>query len=203
VKFSPSGEYLATAGATSSVTIYRFPTGQLFHTFRGHEGNTWEVAFSADGTRLVTASNDGTIKLWKMATRELLNTFTVPSGIWAFPGVAYSRDGLIAAAGRDGTITIWNDRDYQEVHSLRGSALWGVAFSPDGHFLAGAYKDRSVRLWDVSAGRELHTFRGHPDLILDLAFSPDGTHLCTSDWDGIAKIWDVSAWTAPPRTESP
>jgi WD40 repeat protein/serine/threonine protein kinase len=205
VKFSPDGDILATAGATSSVTIYEFPTGKRIGTLPGHEGNTWEVAFRDDGTRLATASNDGTINLWDLATHKRINTFVVPSGIWAFPGVAYSRDGLLAAAGRDGTITIWNDRDYQIVHSLRGSteALWGVAFSPDGRLLAGAYKDRSVRLWDASAEKELHTFRGHPDLILDLAFSPDGTRLCTSDWDGIAKILDVSAWTAPVLTGAP
>ena len=205
VAFSPDGEFLVTAGATSTATIWKFPTGERIRTLPGHSGNIWDVAFSLDGTRLATASRDGTIKLWEFATGRCLHTFVVPSGSSSFSRVAYSRNGLLAVVGGDGAVTIWDDASDKVVHSLRGptEAFFSVTFSPDGRFLAGAYKDRTVRLWDVSAERELHKFRGHTDLIIDLAFSPDGTRLVSGGWDGTAKIWDVSAWTVPLRAKAP
>src|SRR5262249_35792186 len=48
-----------------------------------------------------------------------------------------------------------------------------VAFSPDGgHLLAGG--NRTVRLWDVAAGKEARRFEGHTDPVVSLALSADG-----------------------------
>jgi WD40 repeat protein len=208
VKFSPDGRFLVTAGATSAATIWEFPTGKRIRSLPGHKANLWDLAFNEDGTRLLTASREGTIKLWEFgmdfATSRELKTWDVASGS-SFSRVGYSCDGLIAAAGGNGAITIWNDADYKEVHVLRGpaEAFCSVAFSPDGRFLAAAYKDRTVRLWDVAAWKELHSFRGHSEFVIDLAFSPDGTRLVSSDYEGTAKIWNVKPWTIPLQTRVP
>jgi len=54
--------------------------------------------------------------------------------------------------------------------------LRDVTFSPDGAYLASSGDDRTVKLWDVSTGQEVHAFRTPTcaAYINSLAFSPDG-----------------------------
>ncbi len=70
--------------------------------------------------------------------------------------VVFSHDGkLLASAGDDATVRIWNAATGAELHTLRGHGkhrVSGVAFSPDGTRLASAGWDQKVVLWNTSTG---------------------------------------------------
>ncbi len=75
-------------------------------------------------------------------------------------------------------------------------AVDSVAFSPDGHTLAGGSADGTVVLWDV--GDPAHpSALGQPltssgtAAVDSVAFSPDGRTLASGSADGTVVLWDV------------
>jgi WD40 repeat protein len=77
------------------------------------------------------------------------------------------------------------------VRTLAGhaGAVRALAFSCDGRLASGG-ADRTVRLWDVEAGREAGVLLGHTTAVTTLAFSPDSRRLASGDGDGVVKLWD-------------
>ncbi|MEH0416137.1 nSTAND1 domain-containing NTPase [Streptomyces sp. B21-083] len=69
-------------------------------------------------------------------------------------------------------------------------SVQAVAFSPDGHTLASAGKDHSVKLWNTATRQLIATLRGHTDTVNALAFSPDGHTLATVSADHSIKLWN-------------
>jgi WD40 repeat protein len=76
-----------------------------------------------------------------------------------------------------------------EVHN-DGLGSPGIAFSPDGHWLA-TTGDDDVRVIDARTWRQTATIRG--PRIHRLAFHPTGARLLTGATTGDAAIWSIRA----------
>lgn len=76
---------------------------------------------------------------------------------------------------------------------LREPDLLPLAFSPTGRMMVSASKKGTVRLWEVSTGREMRRFQGNQAEVLCLAFSPDEKLLASGSEDGTVVLWDMAS----------
>jgi len=90
---------------------------------------------------------------------------------------------------------VWSGRVANNLaESLKAPAEASLIKSPDGRLLASSGEDhRTIRLMEVSTGRELAQWEAHQVGITALAFSPDGRTLASGGADGTMKLWDLSS----------
>jgi RNA polymerase sigma factor (sigma-70 family) len=133
---------------------------------------------------------------------------------------AFSPDGKLLATGHSSSrARLWEAKSGRlllelplAVPSLPNygpSSVTSLAFSPDGKRLAfRGYWSPSVCLWDVTAGKPLHTFEAwaegweNQSFVAEgptLAFTPDGRTLVVGARDGGARLWDVATGQEQPR----
>ncbi len=115
-------------------------------------------------------------------------------GFATINALALSPSGNQLAVASGNFVQIFDTESRQPVRLLSGheDRVESVAFSPDGHFLVSAGKDRRILLWDLSTGDIQQTYQGHTDTINTVAFSPDGKILASGGSDRLVILWDVS-----------
>lgn len=200
VAYSPDGKYIATGGEDSYVRVWDIATGKKKYVLGGLTGNKYGVEaliFSQDSSTLFAGGdNDRVIYAWDMSTGDLayqLDDLSDPRNI--VNGLALSPNGkLLATAGSDRLISLWNLENRTLVMQIPGHVDWvyGLAFTPDGKTLVSASADRTIRLWDTDYGRSLMVLTGPSDQVFGVAVSPNGRYLASSSADTYVRLWDIS-----------
>ena len=69
-----------------------------------------------------------------------------------------------------------------------------VFFSGNRRIISGS-RDKTVRIWDVKTGKELHCFVGHNGEVYSVSFSPDNKRIVSGSSDRTVRVWDADSGT--------
>ena len=94
-------------------------------------------------------------------------------------------------------LRLWDTSTGRQTLKLPGSknkeSLNHLVFSADGKqiIVARGRNKGIIGLWDLTSGKEIRSFSGHPSFITSLALSGDEKYIGSGDWVGTIKLWDL------------
>jgi WD40 repeat protein len=147
------------------------------------------VAQSPDGKRWASLDADGFLNVGDLPHfKNLIRHYAHHDHGRA---LAYSPDGKLVASGAE-RVLLWDASTMTRIAPLEyESAVWSVAFSPDGRWLVSTHGDGSILIWDV-LNRELNAnLREHSGAVRAVAVAADGKHLASASEDHSVILWDA------------
>jgi WD40 repeat protein/serine/threonine protein kinase/uncharacterized membrane-anchored protein YhcB (DUF1043 family) len=188
--FSPDGRRIVTSDDGAAQVWDAQTYRRMFTLFHGD--TVYQARYSADGARIVTAGGDGTVKIWDAASGALVRELRREGPRRRYFLAAVSPDGRFVAAidTRGDVAHVWDAVTGAPVAEIRNNSLEspGIAFSPDGRWLA-TTGGSDVHVLDARTWKPALAIRG--PRIHRLAFDPTGARLVTGATTGDVSIWAI------------
>lgn len=207
--FRPDNKTLASGGDDLSLKLWDLDTGKEKATLGQQTSTIYRVRWSKDGKLLASVNNEGNLNVWNPEMPAPANKLAL--GTTANVGGAF--DVLFGADGRY-IFTCGGDRTAKmhgatgpEGQSIPGTGVkikqfgaengghsdnvTAMALTTDGRYLATGSTDKSIRIWDVAAGKVIRTLSGHTAEIRSLVLSRDDNTLISGSADHTIRIWNL------------
>lgn len=152
VRYSPSGEILATGGSDRLVKIWNISGDKCSEmaTLRGCNGGINNIDYDPTERVLVTCSSDYATRLWTLHTQRERLTLTGHSGkVLSVRYLAYS--DKVVTGSQDRTVKLWDVKSGSCVKTyMPGSSCNDlVAADMSGECIASGHFDRKIRFYDT------------------------------------------------------
>ena len=208
IEFVPVGGYDDEAGdvegAADMMDVEGDDDAEVFadvsaFTISSHDEPVYCVAINQTNPDIVaTGAGDDMAKVFQRQENvdgivEMKEMFTCKGHEDSVVDIAFSTNGkLLATAGYDATVKIWDVATGDLVQSLTGpaDAIEWIQWHKKGSVILGGSSDATAWMWLASSGACMQVFAGHEDAISCGAFSGNGKVVVTGSVDGSAKLWN-------------
>ncbi|MGB8166896.1 MAG: DUF1553 domain-containing protein [Chthoniobacteraceae bacterium] len=206
IAWSPDGKQLVT-GAFRRVVVWTAES--LTKAREISEGLTDRITalrFLPDGTQIVIAdgrvAEAGTLRLVDASSGAITSSWLAHAD--TIFGLAVSNDGkLLATAGGDKLVKLWDLATHAEIAKLEGHAsqVLTVAFDEKATQLVSGGMDQQIKVWDVKTREKINALGTPTAAITSVAWSA-GTVIAVTDAGAVMRYTELQSHTGGQRSES-
>ena len=203
--YSPDGKFLAVGGDDGILRVVESDTGKAKYTSPSRNARIETVAYSPNGNMVALGDSNAQVAVYAPNQPNQLAMAVQGVDLGEVMGVAFTADsGAVFTCGRTGrpgsppgrsrtarapATPRRKLRDYRRPHR-HGHVPRGRA--QDGTFLVTGGEDKTVRVWDVTSGKQLRSFQGHMTQVTAVAARGDGKQIASASEDGAIRMWDLN-----------
>jgi len=189
-------QQVITGGADGNAIVFSRKTGKIVDTLKGHKKRINSSIFHPTEKLAFTTSADGTAVIWgeedgKYTSKHVLSDHTADvTGCTLHPSGQY-----MVTASLDKSWCFYDiptGTCYKKLVDEKITAGYTkCAFHPDGIMLGTGTEDSIVRVFEITAQKNVANIQGHTGKVTAVAFSENGYFLASGDEQGVVKLWDL------------
>jgi WD40 repeat protein/serine/threonine protein kinase len=196
LRLARDGRHLA-ARTIKGIKVWDVATGNVVFDLPNRPATRYWLNFilSPDGRFLVRvdwgrAFSNQTVEVWDTTRGKHVCTYQAHRLHPSY--MAFSADGgRLALVDDHGVVLVLDVPTGRQVRSYRGHpGITGLAFSPDGRFLAASDKT-GLKVWSMADNQYAQTLLEHPAVVERLAFSSDGRRLAAAGSDQTVQVTEL------------
>jgi guanine nucleotide-binding protein subunit beta-2-like 1 protein len=149
---------LVSGSWDKTIRLWDIPTSKSDLLFKGHTKDVLSVAFSHDERLIFSGAMDNSLKYWNTKGDLRYDNNQFRGWVSCILNIAKGKTNYIAVGCWDGTVKILNS-EYNVDKEIPGGeyAVTSLSTDDDGDFLFIAYKNGTVKVWNIvenSTGQE-------------------------------------------------
>jgi len=201
IAFHPTLPIIAAAVRDGKVIFWDTRDGKELCSFIAHRKGAYSLAFRPGGKILGTTGNDIISRLWDISSLNagkcnIREDYQLIANSYNSSDIVFAPAGDIFAVTDVHDIRVRANESHKLVRVLTTeAALYDLAFSVDGVYLAAAQPQGIVRIWEIltpEAAPMVLQDTNRAGFIWRVAFSPDNTTLAAGGSDGRVVLWDFA-----------
>ncbi len=140
-----------SGGRSGALRIWSLTDGQTSLEIAASRQRIRTLAYTPDSETIAAAGDGRSIGLWNAASGAALGSLPCPSG--KVLAVQFCSPGMLASAGTDNIVRLWDLPQQLEQRQLQGhtGTVTSLAYDANASVLVSASFDTTIRMWPIEA----------------------------------------------------